>query len=83
VVACIVVRVGFPLGCFTSREWSFSGLATTHYWTRLWLDLLDEDLSPPTDPERRRSWNESRTGSSIPTISVKAGRSAQRCLPPP
>jgi hypothetical protein len=54
-----------------------------HSWARLWLVPLDGELSPPSNPDRRRSWNESWTGSSIPAISTKAGCSTHHRSSPP
>jgi hypothetical protein len=58
-------------------------LAMRHSWAMLWSVPLDGELSMHVDPDRRRLWNESRMGSSIPTISVKVGCSTCRRPSPP
>lgn len=58
-------------------------MAMRHSWARLWLVPFDGELSPPSNPDRRRSRNESWTGSSIPAISTKAGCSTHHHSSPP
>jgi hypothetical protein len=67
-----------PLGLSASGEGSSSELAMRHSWARFWLVLLDGELSLPSNANKRRSWNQSRTGSSIPMISAKASCSTHR-----
>jgi hypothetical protein len=67
-----------PLGLSASGEGSSSELAMSYSWARLWLVLLDGELSLPSNTNKRRSWNQSRTGSSIPMISAKASCSTHR-----
>lgn len=72
-----------PLRALRERGGGPSKLAMRHSWAMLWSVLLDGELSSPADPDRRRSWNESRTRSSIPTISAKVGCSTHRRSSPP
>lgn len=56
-MAYIMELLRVLLGLSTSGEGSL--LTMRYSWARLWLVLLDEEPSPPSDPNRRRSWNES------------------------
>ena len=74
---------GVLLGLSVSEEGSPIESSMRHSCARLWLVPLDGKLSPHFDPDRRRSWNESHIGSSIPTISTKVGYSTHHCLSSP
>lgn len=71
--------MGLPL----SGEGSFAKVTMRHSQAKLWLVLPDGELSPPSDPIRRRSWKEYQMRPGIPMISEEAGCDAHRRPLPP
>jgi hypothetical protein len=83
VVAYIVMSLRVLPRLSASEEGSPTMLTMRYSWARLWLVLLDEEPNLPSDPDRRRSRNEYRMGSSIHTTSAKAGRGTRSRPSPP